>query len=213
MINTKPRLNKSDMLKPELCVRGFYGDKKGDKLNFTDRDLNWIYPMIIKYYERAATINCESAGKYSVNVITKEPKPLCSDELSERNLEYYLEGLLRYGGSPVGNKYEVPVRNETDKMVLRLLGLELLPYNRFNKRLPVITERTMLTLFSHIKDNYCKGKFTDEFISFYINHKTRLPRYIGIHKDDIINIEKVEVSGFKDFDYDVNTINIGDFVK
>lgn len=213
MINTKPKLNKSDVLKPESSVRGFYGDRNGEKLTFSDRDLDWIYPRILRYYERAATINCESAGKYSVNMIKKEHKELCSDELSERNLEYYLEGLLRYGGSPVGNKYEIPVRNESDKMVLRLLGLELLPYNRFNKRLPVITERTMLTLFSHIKDDYCKSKFTDEFIAFHINHKTRLSRYIGIHKDDIVNIEPVKILGFPDFDYDVNTMNIGDFVK
>lgn len=213
MINTRPKLNKSDVFMPQLSVRGFYGDNRTEKLTFGNKEIEWIYPRIIRYYERAAAISFEATGKYSVTMPKKNVSELSNDELSERNLEYYLEGLLRYGGSPVGNKYEIPVRNETDKMVLRLLGLELSPYNRFNKRLPVITERTMLTLFSHIKDDWCKGKFKDEFVAYHINHKTKLPKYIGIHKEDLIDIESVEVLGFPDFDYDVNGINIGDFVK
>ena len=213
MINTKPKLNKSDIMMPQMSVRGFYGENRGTELTFRDKDLEWIYPRIIMYYERAAMINCETAGRYNVIMPRKEMKELKGDELSERNLEYYLEGLLRYGGSPVGNKFEIPLRNETDKMVLRLLGVELSPYNRFNKRLPVITERTMLTLFSHIKDDYSKTKFKDEFVAYHINHKTRLPKYIGVHKEDLKGIEEVEVLGFPDFDYDVNGINIGDFVE
>lgn len=213
MLNTKPKLNKSDVLMPQLSVRGFYGEKRGTELTFDDNNLNWIYPRIIKYYKRAATINCETAGRYNVIMPKMEIKELNNDELSERNLEYYLEGLLRYGGSTVGNRFEIPVRNETDKMVLRLLGLELTSYNRFAKRLPVVTQRTMLTLFSHIKDDYAKGKFAQQFIAYHISRKMKLPKYIGVHKEDLINIEEVEVLGFPDFDYDVNGINIGDFVE
>ena len=210
--NTNPRLQKlSD--RPELSAWGYLSDKRlnSDYIYGKEDLLSWIYPELIRLYNRAVPFTIE-AKRVVFQVKAMKPECIKPEDLTQKNLEYYLEGMFHRGGI-LGRqmRFELPVNCETDKMVLRLLGLTMVPDNRFKNRNAQVTNETMYTFLSHVSGEYGKSVITDDLIAYTLRRRIKLPKYIPVHLADLKKITETEGLTFPGLDYDVNTLNFDSF--
>ena len=106
-------------------------------------------------------------------------------ELAERNLEYYLEGMLRRRMFWKENSLKLPeVLDESDRIVLRLLDIDCLPVSGGTK----VTNP--VSLLRHLRDDWSKSRVDDEMIRIMLTKSYDLPMYtpgckIGSRKEEI----------------------------
>ncbi len=167
--------------KPELSVRGFFKENKTEgQFVFNDwADLPYWLPRLIKIYNQPFFPVASQIGWniYDVNLIKFDE--LKDEELTERNLEYVLEGMIRRTFSYGMGKYNImPYTswNETHKMVLRLLDIECDIHS--NKTVV----RNPINLYRHIRDDYNKARIKDEEIVYNLRRSNRLPLYTNGYK-------------------------------
>lgn len=190
--------------KPELSVRGFFKENRtSDKLIFNDwSDLPYWLPRLIKIYNQPFFPVSSNIGWSIYNVSKKKFTELKDEELTERNLEYVLEGMLRQSFSYFMGKYNVlshNLWNETHRLVMRLLDIEC----------DILSAHTVVknpvNMYRHIKDDYIKSKVKDEEIVYNLRRSNRLPLYTNGYKIK----EKKEVTDWilPGLNPDINGIN------
>lgn len=175
-------INHSIPLKPtteyhfELSIRGFFKeDKVTDQGVFKNwEDLPYWLPRMIKYYNQPLLPVASKIGWNVYNIADKKIEELKGEELTERNLEYILEGMNRHTFSYAAGRYGIlpyGLWNETHKIVLRLLDIEC----------EIQTNRTVvknpINFYRHIKDDYTKALIKDEDIVYNLRRSTELPPY------------------------------------
>lgn len=190
--------------KPELSVRGFFKENRtSTNLIFNDwADLPYWLPRLIKIYNQPFFPVSSNIGWSIYNVNKKKFTELKDEELTERNLEYVLEGMLRQSFSYFMGKYNVlshNLWNETHRLVMRLLDIEC----------DILSSRTVVknpvNMYRHIKDDYIKSKVKDEEIVYNLRRSNRLPLYTNGYKIK----EKKEVTDWilPGLNPDINGIN------
>jgi len=174
--NHKPILNKFEKADLGLTIRGYFHEtKKGKKdselLAIKNPDVQYWYPRIIAYYD-CVVFPTVTNGRMVVYHPTPKLKELCGNELSERNLEYYLEGILRKRMFWQDNTFKLPENlDETDRIVLRLLDINCIKISLGNG----VTNP--VSLLKHIKDDYNKSRITEEMIRTSMYKSYDLPQY------------------------------------
>ena len=171
-----PPLKSTTDYKPELSVRGFFKEKKTER-QFVFKgfdDLPYWLPRLIKLYNQPFFPVLSQIGWniYDVNLIKFEE--LKGEELTERNLEYILEGMNRRTFSYNMGKYNIlPYTqwNETHKIVMRLLDIEC---DIFASHTVV---KNPINFYRHIKDDYIKARIKDEEIVYNLKRSEKLPLY------------------------------------
>ena len=177
--NHEPVLNAFEKAHLGLTVRGYLNlprVKNIDSLSFSKlSDLNYWYPRVIDFFGKVVYPKIkENMSAFSFYESLPEINPLHDDELSERNLEYYLEGFLRRRMFWQDNTFKFTENmNETDKIVFRLLNIDLVEgsyaYN------PV-------SILKHIKDDYLKSKITEDMIRILLIKSYEISRYTPGYK-------------------------------
>ena len=161
--NHQPVLNEFEKDLPELSIRGYLHENRKKDLEILHLDLQEIsywYPRLVRFFNKVVNPNIRpSVKKFTVYEAFPEIKELKGNELSERNLEYYLEGILRKRMFWSDNTFKLPeVLDESDRIVLRLLDIDCLP----------VFSGTSITnpiqLLKHIKDNYNKSRLNENQI-------------------------------------------------
>ena len=127
-------------------------------------------------------------------------KELCGEELTMRNLEYYLEGMLRR--TFFEHKLHFCIKSdldESDKIVLRLLDIDCrkgaLGYDIIDN----------VSILKHIKDDYNKSKVTEQMIVSSLKRSLIVPQYTSEH--DIIKKEETEDWILPGINPDINCLN------
>ena len=177
----KPVLNEFESDRPGLSVRGYLHEtRKNDSktVNMASSELNYWYPRLIDFFGKVVFPNV--SRKYSTfKVYEKFPvlSELSGNELSERNLEYYLEGMLRRRMFWGENSLKLPeVLDESDRMVLRLLDIDCVPIVNGTKVMNPVS------ILRHIRDDWCKSKLTDDMIRIMMIKSYNLPDYTPGYK-------------------------------
>lgn len=186
-VNGKPNLN--EFVSPEirLTVMAYLHiveNRNEKEIKFSTkniRELDYWYPRMIQFYGAVVTPLILRHHLNFVGYDFPKLKELEGNELSERNLEYYLEGLLRKNFQWHSNAFEIlSSLSETDKVVLSLLGIRL--KRRYsNISCNVLYVKNPLHFLSHIKDDYNKRKVTDEIFK-------------NIYKRDILDMKPYDYS-------------------
>lgn len=212
------KLPKTKNPKFELAIRGAYGDTGFGKMmcyNFNDV-LYWL-PRYIKYYDYPI-LPIHTRGTYFLTF----PKDiryeeLHDDELTERNIEYILEGLIRNGlctysnkrfsSSNYGSMMHILITrcrhwDETMALAVRLLDIECY----VDEKSGITRVANPINLIRHIKDDYNKKKLPDEKMAIILKQNTfRRPDYFN---DEYIR-DMIEVNDWilPGINPDINTIN------
>ena len=196
-------LCKTEKPKPELSVRGYFSE---DKKNFTlikglDTLTYWL-PRFIKLYDEPLLPGITQIGfnLYHHAITFTELK---GDELSERNLEYILEGMLRRTFFYSFGKYKTyPITswNETHRITMRLLDIEC----EYTKGGDTVIKNPV-SMYQHVRDEYNKGRIKDEDIVFNLKRANRMPLYTNGHR--ILKKTEVEDWILPGINPDINTIN------
>ena len=169
-INGNPIFNKFISPEIRLTVMAYLNiieNRNEKEIKFSTKsieELDYWYPRMIQFYGAVVTPNILRHHLNFVGYDFPKLKELEGNELSERNLEYYLEGLLRRNFQWHIHAFEISTAlTETDKLVLTLLGIKL--KKRYNSELcKVFYIKNPLHFLTHIKDDYNKSKITDEII-------------------------------------------------
>lgn len=168
-------LNKHEKDELVLSAHGYFSENRKNSmlhlsLNRLD-DLYYWYPRLIQYYGKVVAPSVAKSSLYLHGVKTPEPKELSGNELSERNLEYYLEGFMRCNFHSHKNRFFMnPNLSETAKLVLRLLDITFTIHTDYKRKNKLIRIENPLVLLKHIKDDYNKAKVSDEMIAFVLRH-------------------------------------------
>ena len=195
-------LNKGDD-KKELSIRGFFKEDKNTKqttFKGLDDMLYWL-PRFIKYYDEPMLPFVTALG-FNLYHHKMPPHPLSTNEITERNLEYILEGMNRRTFSYSNGKYNImPITswNETHRLTMRLLDIEC----DVHKDNTVV--RNVVNFYRHIRDEYTKNKIKEEDIVFNLKRSNTLPLYTNGHK--ILHKEEMEGVVLEGINPDINTIN------
>jgi len=195
-------LNKGED-KSELSIRGYFREDKSTKQTTFKGldDLTYWLPRFIRYYDEPMLPFVTAIG-FNLYHHTMKPHPLEINEITERNLEYILEGMNRRTFSYTNGKYNIlPVTswNETHRLTMRLLDIEcdVLSNNT--------VVRNVVNFYKHIRDGYTKSKIKDEDIVFNLKRSNTLPLYTNGHK--ILNKEEITGYILEGINPDINTIN------
>ena len=169
--------------KPELAIRGFFREtrtpsvRKGKTTITTAfagiESLSYWLPKFIAYYEEPIMPGLTAVG-YNFYHHIKEIKKLRDDEISERNLEYILEGMLRKCFCWANNKFLITHTtswNETHRLMLRLLDIEC------DVHRDMTAIRNPVNLLRHIRDDYSKSKINESMITYCLKKSCELPEY------------------------------------
>ena len=198
------KLNPTKEPMPELSIRGYFKeDKKTSMTTFKGwEDLGYWLPKFIKLYD-CPLMPYPTAIGFNIDHYVKKFTELIDEELTERNLEYILEGMLRKSFCYANGKYQILPSSswsETHKIVLRLLDIEC---ENFQTNRTVV--RNPISLYRHIKDDYNKSRIKDEDIVYNLKKSTSLPLYTNGYK--IIKKEEVEDWILPGINPDINTIS------
>lgn len=179
--NHQPILNEFEGDLPELSIRGYLHENRKKDLEILHldlKDISYWYPRLVRFFNRVVNPNIRpGVQKFTVYEAFPEIDELEGNELSERNLEYYLEGILRKRLFWADNTFKIPdVLDESDKIVLRLLDIDCLP----------VSNGTSLTnpaqLLKHVKDDYNKSKIDEDKIRIMLLKSYNLPQYTPGYK-------------------------------
>lgn len=162
----------------DLVVRAYFStDRKTDWVSVSDvSSLQYWYPKWIKFFNRTKEPIISNNGFLRYYVTFPELHNLHDNELSERNLEYYLEGMLRKRFFfPKGNEKpqlsDFRYADETDKIVCRLLDINM----------HLVSNGTSVDsafeLFSHIKDKISKSMIPFYHYELAMRRKIDIPDY------------------------------------
>lgn len=170
-MNGKPVLNKFISPEIRLTVMAYLNiveNRDEQEIKFSTKniaELDYWYPRMIQFYGAVVTPQILRHHLNFIGYNFPKIKELEGNELSERNLEYYLEGLLRRNLQWHTHAFEIlATLKETDKLALSLLGIRL--KKRYNsKSCKVLYIKNPLHFLTHIKDDYFKSKITDDIIS------------------------------------------------
>ena len=200
-------LAKNNIDKPELVILGYFkNDKKCSVTVFKGLDsLTYWLPKFIKLYDEPILPQITDIG-YNLVHHKKTFEQLEVDELSERNLEYILEGMLRKCFLFNNCKYHLPQItrwNEIHRIVIRLLDIECDVFQNND-----VAIRNPVQLYRHIKDDYNKSKISDEEIVYNLKREYRLPEYTTGY--EILKQTEVEDWILPNINPDVNTLNPDD---
>lgn len=198
------KLNPTKEPKPELAIRGFFKENKNTPMTLFKgwEDLSYWLPKFIKLYD-CPLMPYPTAIGFNIDHYVKKFNQLEGEELTERNLEYILEGMIRRTFCYANGKYQIMPStswNETHKIVMRLLDIEC---ENFQTGKTVV--RNPISLYRHIKDDYNKSRIKDEDIVYNLKKSTTLPLYTNGFK--IAKKEEVETLILPGINPDINTIN------
>ena len=175
-INHLMPLSPTKLPKPELSIRGFFKEnKKHSRTVFKNwKDVPYWLPRFIRMFNQPFIPYSTQIGWSLDNFNPYKFTELKDDELTERNLEYILEGMTRHTFSYDMGKYKtLPYTqwNETHKIVMRLLDIECdIHYDETVVKNPI-------NFYRHIKDDYTKALIKDEDIIFNLRRSNELPHY------------------------------------
>lgn len=202
--------------KPELSLRGYFTDTgTGHIMCYNLEDTVYWLPRFIKYYDYpilpVPTRNIYFL-QFPKSITYKE---LEGDELTERNIEYVLEGLLRKGITTFHSKGFVSAnRNMMHVVISRskgwdetmALAVRLLDIDCYIDKNGTTRVANPIQLLRHIKDDYNKKKLSDDkIVTILKQNNFRRPDYFT---DDFIQ-EMIEVDDWilPGINPDINTIN------
>ena len=197
-------LAENDNIRPELSILGYFKeDKKSTTTVFKGlEDLTYWLPRFIKLYDEPMMPAITNIG-FSLNHSNKEFDNLTKDDLTERNLEYVLEGILRRSFGFYNCKYHIPHTtqwSELHRITLRLLNIECDVFQSND-----VAIRNPIQLYKHIRDDYNKTKITENDIVYNLRRDYRLPEYTSGYV--IKGREEVEDWVLPGINPDVNTLN------
>lgn len=184
--NHQPVLN--EFIKPStgLTVRGYLHEKKkkdSGVVSFDFNDFSFWYPRLIAFFDKVVFPNIgefkdnRSGKRVQIYYPFPKLKELYGNELSERNLEFYLEGILRKRMYWEENTFMLPeILDESDKMVLRLLDIDI---RKLRLRSAVTNP---VSLLKHIKDDFNKARLDDDKIRIMLIRSYELPQYTPGYK-------------------------------
>jgi hypothetical protein len=199
-------LNNNLESKPELAIRGYFRENKVSDFTLFkgSEDILYWLPKFIKLYDTPIVPVPTEIG-YNFYHGVKKFYELKTDELSERNMEYVLEGLLRKSMVVCSNKFIVTSLkffSETIRLALRMLDIECTPHEC---QKDYVSIDNPINLLRHIKDDYNKSKITDSIIVLALKKSNPMPLYTNGHKI----LSKTEEEGWilPGINPDINTIN------
>lgn len=157
--NNKPILNKLESPDFGLTVMGYFNENRKSEgisfSNFSKEELSYWWPRITKCCGVVPNPLFMTYGKINFSGISfPASRTFSGNELSERNLEYYLEGMFRRNFHENRGTYSISARLcENGKLALRLLNIQCKKVDKANLALcnPV-------SAMSHIKDDFNKSK-------------------------------------------------------
>lgn len=136
----------------------------------TKNDVKWVYERLIKCRNTVPDIAVRNKTQFTIyNDYCKFSE---INDFSERNLEYYLEGLLRR--TLTIRNYKITISselNDTDKLILRLLNINI------ECQKEGIIVKNEIQLLRHVRDDWNKRKFTDDLIKLYLRRSYKEPEY------------------------------------
>lgn len=175
-VNHRPILNAFEKDRTGLSVRGYLHEtrKKDSKaVNIKSTEVNYWYPRLIDFFGMVVfPVVRPNSATFTIYERFPKLKELSGNELSERNLEYYLEGVLRRKMAWQDNSFKLPQNlDESDKIVLRLLDIDCVSGN-------VATSVTNpVSLLRHVRDDFNKSKITDDMVRIMLTKSYELPQY------------------------------------
>ena len=183
-----------------ICHINVVPETSNKSLFFNVSTMYYWYPRFLKYYGNCKLPEITAVG-YNLRHKNAPVSLLEGEDLTERNLEYVLEGMLRKSFSYTNGKYNLmQSMNETHKLVLRLLDIECdVHQNGYT------VVRNPISLYRHIKDPYNKARIKDEDIVFNLKRSGFLPDYTSGHR--IIRKKEIEDWILPGINPDINTIN------
>ena len=201
-------LSHEGKLHPGLTVRGYLQEQKEKRdCTFVCNNvamLPYWYPKVIDFFNivRPPVITATGFFRiYASNDIWPALEELHGDELSEENLELFLEGLLRKRFTWLNDRYGIgSVTNETARLVLRLLDISIIIGKNGNTE--VITPANLLR---HVKDDMSKSMVTDEQVAYSLMKSIELPVYTSCNK--VLSTEEVQGWYLPGINPDVNGIS------
>ena len=189
---------------PELSIRGYFKENKKSRCTLIKglQDLTYWLPRFIKLYDQPMIPGITEIG-FNLYHSPKKFNELKDDELSERNLEYVLEGMIRRTFCYDNGKYVIiPSTSwtETTRIVLRLLDIEC-----ENRRNGSTVVKNPINMYRHIRDDYNKKRIKDEDIVYNLKRSNELPPYTNGY--NIIKKEEVTDWILPGINPDINGIN------
>lgn len=174
-VNHYPVIKQTEEFRDELSIRGYFKEDFDTSIGHIPfagyETITYWYPKFIRLFGQTGDITLTENG-INLNIKRHKLEELSGEDLTERNLEYYLEGMTRKMFFYSNLKYHLKITlNESDRIVLRLLGIDCISS----------TDGSLVTndiaLLKHIKDNYTKSKITDEMIVCSLKKNIELPEY------------------------------------
>ena len=174
-VNHVPFLGKTTEYRDELAIRGYFKEDfnaRCQSIPFSGYEsMTYWYPKFIRLFGETGIITMNDKG-LTLYVKRNKLKELDKEDLTERNLEYYLEGMTRKFFFFSNNKYHLKkTLSESDKVVLQLLGIDT--KSAVNDTLV----RNPLYLLKHIKDDFTKNKIEDWQIAYVLKKNINYPEY------------------------------------
>ena len=172
-LNTKPILNKFEDDNIGLSIMGYLCDEKERKCRgfaISDMDsISYWYPRLIKCTNQIPDISTLNHVHKWTFPDARIPKEWIMEEndLSERNLEYYLEGVFRRNFHWHSRDFVISGKiNETCKIVFKLLNVQCERMDEAN-----LFIANPLNVLNHIKDDYNKSKITEQAICLILRNR------------------------------------------
>ncbi len=189
---------------PELSIRGYFKENKKSMWTVFKgtEDIPYWVPRFIRLYDEPIMPFITAIG-FNLYHSSKKFGDLQGEELTERNLEYILEGMTRRSFCYDNGKYHIlPINSwtETIRITMRLLDIEC---DVFKDGICVV--KNPISFYRHIKDEYTKKKIKDEDIVYNLKKSTTLPLYTNGHK--ILKKEEVQDWILSGINPDINCIN------
>ena len=168
----EPILNKFEEHDIGLSVMGFFNENRKSKGmsfgEFNISELSYWWPRITKCCNKVSLPEIGPNKKIKfLGIEFPKERMFSGNELSERNLEYYLEGMFRRNFHE--HKYKLFISSrltENSKLVLRLLGLQCKKQDESN--LAICNKYQAL---SHVRDDYNKAKLPESFLAYVVRNR------------------------------------------
>lgn len=178
----------------EFQLRGYLNERNDtDAMQFNSfvEAMKW-FPMAIRFFDSAAQIIPFGHRGCLINVNRKKFEELHGEELKLRNLEYYLEGFMKTGFTWKSWKLLINRRlNETDRLVMRLLDIDLYKYPYNIKSSLKITFVDHYNFCKHLKSDEIKGKMREGFTEHWI-----INRLVRVPYEDSVKMEVEDCEGW-----------------
>ncbi|MBR4396944.1 MAG: hypothetical protein IKS93_03725 [Methanobrevibacter sp.] len=188
-VNHYPVIKPTTEFKDELAIRGYFKEDFNPSIThipFAGYDtITYWYTKFIRLFGETGNITLTENG-INLNIKRHTLEELSGEDLTERNLEYYLEGMTRKQFFYSNLKFHLKkTLSESDRIVLRLLDIDCTP----SVNDTIVTNE--ISLLKHIKDDYAKSKITDEQIVYALKKNIELPEYtngnIIIKKEEVLD--------------------------